>query len=100
MLKRATLSVSEPPRKCAETGFAVTLEKTVWRCLLRAKSHRCDTLEAEKQLSTRHGAGRYHSCVRYTISSGYTVHGKKRPNRLLATKAETQRQAHSQKETA
>lgn len=32
---------------------------------------------------------RYHSCVRYAISSGDTVNGKKRPSRLLAAKTET-----------
>lgn len=34
--------------------------------------------------SIRHGAGKYHSGLRRTISSEYMMHGRKRPIHLLA----------------
>lgn len=98
-LGRAVLSILEPLKKYTETDFEVTLKKRkVWKCFSGVASNCCDILEAREMSCTRHEACRHHPCLRCTISFENTLHGGKRPSRLLAVTAETQRQVQGLEE--
>lgn len=90
VLIQVMLSLLEVPRKCSDAWLEVTLKgKNVWRCFSGDMSYWCDTAEPKDTSFTRNGAGKYHSCVRCEVNFKDMVHGRRTPNRLLASKTET-----------
>lgn len=90
-LSRPMLSFCDPLRKCTETGLNVTLERKLWTGFPRAVSYCRHIPDGKNKSSIRHGAGRSHSRGRWTTSVENMMHGRKRPNLLLAATAATQR---------
>lgn len=99
-LSRVKLSLCKPLRECIEIRFEVTFDEKVWGCFRRVLMYNCNTSGDKEIFSTRHGAGKHHTCVTCLISLEKIGHGKKRPIRLLAATSETQKQVQSPEEIA